>query len=845
MAKQPSKRFSISGHPESIPSEEKAVEIISDPLTELESMSLQQTVYSLPNDILSSSRYVDELTSDHQPPISRTVRTLGLLSVIIGILGTYLTIRSEANGENSLSGRVLYGFTLALAGMLAEAVRSSQSTIAPAMNIPASVPKLSGELKIPLLATQHESVIELSESTSKLNRLKLLRTDTSETDDDLVLPSVRQWTISPRQRLTIWLRWGWDILPTTWFSQAFYLMMRNFIQESMGQTGTAFLLSFLVCPYATLTGLATGYLFHVNLKPWRLGGGRNWIENNRNDLVIVEAGLLALLPSRYNIRSLFYGMTASFWSGYNLNPTISFVLDKIFAFQNKIIATKQSVTPIFRPATISRTFNHLLKSSMGIAAMSASILLLQYVPEDSSDWRNIWAQILACLGGYLLTYPLGITIGHKVPDRYHHWAISLCMYLLIPCAAPGLSIPHYVLLTGGGLCGGIVHDIVSSHYHHDLQAMQERLVAIQAMMVDMPPWASSLLTLPVQEDSLLLQVRKKNRILKGLIDFAGLSVSISSVIFAITSDSSYVILSDAMLAIATAIILMGYRWALPKWSPSVYRLENLSNISRFFYLDSITLSFMWKAATFIFLNTLSAKTGRFFLPSSPSSSSSIFSEAYSLIFIVLFFIKFGYKKLVGGYVPYVPLAEEIERLALLKDSQTYARSQDAKKGEVPVIALNYHLLRFMQENLPHSGVVESKPSVALPVSNPVKMAIVEEDSSLAEEKMAEKTACPHPLFSLGLFAVPHSPQVTPANDSKELPTSPLASVKCRQCQQDVLSVQTSFHAKDRLFTERRFNTGFDAQVADSTIRGLAVAGQFQLNLPDTLKLAKSATRFYF
>ena len=53
-------------------------------------------------------------------------------------------------------------------------------------------------------------------------------------------------------------------------------------------------------------------------------------------------------------------------------------------------------------------------------------------------------------------------------------------------------------------------------------------------------------------------------------------------IIAITSDNTYVILPDAMLAIAAVTILMGYRWVLPKWSPSVYRLESLSNISRFF-----------------------------------------------------------------------------------------------------------------------------------------------------------------------------------------------------------------------------------------------------------------------
>ena len=78
MAKRPSKRSSISEHPESIPPEEKAVEIFSEPLAvELESMPLHPPS----NDILSSSQYAVESTLDPQPQINRTTR---IFRIVIG-----------------------------------------------------------------------------------------------------------------------------------------------------------------------------------------------------------------------------------------------------------------------------------------------------------------------------------------------------------------------------------------------------------------------------------------------------------------------------------------------------------------------------------------------------------------------------------------------------------------------------------------------------------------------------------------------------------------------------------------------------------------------------------------
>jgi hypothetical protein len=66
--------------------------------------------------------------SEASPPLSQATRILGILSLLIGIIGTYFTIRSETTNEDSTSKRALYAFILALAGVLVEAARSSEST---------------------------------------------------------------------------------------------------------------------------------------------------------------------------------------------------------------------------------------------------------------------------------------------------------------------------------------------------------------------------------------------------------------------------------------------------------------------------------------------------------------------------------------------------------------------------------------------------------------------------------------------------------------------------------------------------------------------------------------------
>ena len=87
--------------------------------------------------------------------------------MVAGIIGIYLTIRSETLDENSLSGRALYGFILVLAGMLAEAVRSSQSTIS-AADLPVGAAGLSNEVKSP--SPEHKPVPDLSESAIEMTR---------------------------------------------------------------------------------------------------------------------------------------------------------------------------------------------------------------------------------------------------------------------------------------------------------------------------------------------------------------------------------------------------------------------------------------------------------------------------------------------------------------------------------------------------------------------------------------------------------------------------------------------------------------------------------------------------
>lgn len=79
--------------------------------------------------------------------------------------------------------------------------------------------------------------------------------------------------------------------------------------------------------------------------------------------------------------------------------------------------------------------------------------------------------------------------------------------------------------------------------------------------------------------------------------------------------------------------------------------------------------------------------------------------------------------------------------------------------------------------------------------------------------------------------------------ANRLASFPLAMLHCQECKEDVRSVHTDFSPGDQRYTEDRFDVSFESRTADATIRGNALALQFQFGLPAGLSLTEDVSRF--
>jgi hypothetical protein len=88
----------------------------------------------------------------------------------------------------------------------------------------------------------------------------------------------------------------------------------------------------ILLSYIALTGLITGHLFQISLKPWRLRGFSHWIENHRNEFTVPEYGIYFLcLEFQTKTAFSFSAITASFWTGYNLEELTTLLTAKLFS----------------------------------------------------------------------------------------------------------------------------------------------------------------------------------------------------------------------------------------------------------------------------------------------------------------------------------------------------------------------------------------------------------------------------------------------------------------------------------------------------------------------------------
>ena len=759
-----------------------------------------------------------------------------VFSGIIGVLGTYLTLRSLNSDDTDMSDNVAYALLLMLAGALWESAKVSHSL---EEDKASDLEEIKEECKQSLVTPETKCLddeIKASQIEPDNTPLPLIIELKETVEDDRKSTSHAKINAIPRsfsryQRL---LRIGHDLVPATWFTQAFFLFIRNAIQESVG--------SYLF-PYTTVIGLVSGYLFRLSIRPWHLGGLSNWIERDQKALTFVEIILLMDLPyfpfpAKTNI--LFYATTAAFWTGYSLNDLTSMITNKIFGTKiNHKDAKKLTPEEPFALSTQRRT--DLLICVSGGGLISSSIILLKFMAEDASGWRNTLAQLLGAAGCYTITYPLGVFLGRQIPRRYHSGILALSTYLLVPFAAPELSIMHYLMMMGGGLCGGICHQIIHTRYQNKYTDMQLRLAEIRQSVIHFPAILRQLLDLPLPPDQLLLNKRRQHIIAKLLINLTLLIIPILH----LTTGSLWKHYSTNIVAFIGAISsLIAINWLLPlpKWN-SIYNINKPPRFLRFLYLDSFTLVFAYRITGFLFNKTLFNASNQY-RGFDGLNSADIFCVTMGHIIPYLFLIKAAYKRAFGGLSPYVPSSEDIVKLTILVKSEQLMQQIKSTTNTIQLLELNYHLLQFMKKN--SQAIFEDEMKSLASTMSDGQVTHCKEQKANMSDPLNRPLACLHPLSRLRFFSIPqNSLSGEPKNRNEVLSSLPLADLKCQDCQQKFFSIRTGFSKKDREFTDKRFDISFELRAADASIRGFGVAHQFQFTLPETLNLVKGVKNFSF
>ena len=430
-----------------------------------------------------------------------------LLSFAVGTIGTYFTLRSQTTDDTDMPSRVLYSLTLMSAGLLLEVARVAASDVSeePITNSP-ETPDTQKFKEIDTLITEEK--FDLKQQA--VNQPQASSPGSPPDEADPLFPSEESKALTKKeaaavltvqstavpQPIRFWPSFSTSLnaFSVAWFGQAFSLFVRNTLVESSSSH---------LLPYTTLIGLASGHLFYVCLKPWRWWGLRDWIVANRNVLAGTEGILFYFLPPIIGQDlSVYYYTISAFWSGFNLNDGTSFITQKLLEKKLPVKITDE----IFMDREVKQKHCLFLLAQWlshhsdrrHPFPFSSAILLLQFI-QDTTGFRNLFATLSSAIGCYLLTYPLGATLGRKIPPRYYHDVLELCIYLLIPFAAPDLSILHLLAMASAGVCGGIAHHIYDGRYKKRLGMMRQQLEEIEKQLITFPGLIKQLLRLPLPE----------------------------------------------------------------------------------------------------------------------------------------------------------------------------------------------------------------------------------------------------------------------------------------------------------------------------------------------------------
>ncbi len=764
-----------------------------------------------------------------------------LLSFAVGTIGTYFTLRSQTTDDTDMPSRVLYSLTLMSAGLLLEVARvaASDESTEPASH--SKVPDTQESVEMDTLITEEKEdktditlTLDLKQT---VNQPLSPRPSSPSSGADLpfspaestpVTKNDRANTITkpftglnspPPTKFWQWFPIGLNALSVTWFGQTFSLFVRNAIVESSSSH---------LLPYTTLVGLATGYLFHVCLKPWRLWGLRDWIVNNRNTFTGMECVIFFFLPPVIGQDlSLYYYTISAFWSGFNLNDGIGFIINKLITKKLPLKITDEIF--IDREVQLHIPYSYWRNgfpiTATGGVLITGAILLLQLVTDDNTGLRNIFAILFSAIGCYLLTYPLGVILGRKIPPRYYNDMLELCTYLLVPLASPNLSILHLLAMTGAGVCGGIAHDIFEGRYQKKLTMMHRQLEEIEKQLVTFPVLVEQLLKLPLPKDWFLVDTQKKNikymLIARSTYPVVFICALATQLLWKNPSVTIGAVMSLLLLPVMTSFVL-------PKYAPSIYKIHQLSWLPHFLYSDSFSAIYMVKVMMFVNLQYIYGVHGNFLLSQKTTSPDTIFSMNFSYLLYAIFSMKAGYILSQGGYIPYFPSHQEIKKLMLLTQPEKIKlHLKNVSDYKNQPIALNYHLLQFMKHNLKFT--TEHK----IDTTN---------NTEQKERKTNLENPCPHPLSQLNLFSVVHH-LPTHANHNNEIRSLPLATVHCEDCAQEVIQINSEWDQRSQRYIKTRFDVSLYSRSADAIIRGNALARQFTFGLPAGLGLAEGVKSF--
>ena len=838
-------------------------------LTELKSQSHLPDATLVVLSALNTGGAVDEKknTSSQTPPTPEALPTattrclrsarlptiLYCLSLIIGFVATGLTLSSDARDQNNVPNRAIYAFIFFIAALLFDAGRIARASAAAVLDDvpglePADSPneekenteeeekaETSAESPAPvkfqelkeLDNAQSVSMIEMEELKSKSNEEKRGNDNSiSRTPSQAAHMSLSRSPTSLQRAITM----GRELMPAVWAAQAFSLFMQNAIEEPLA--------NFLL-PYTTLTGLAAGYVFHVYIKPWPLFGIRNWIFNNRNIFAILEFITMGSLFDSFELLEpgiRFSVTTAAFWTGYNGNEFTTDAFKTLFSSKSKPESPQsESLLETKNRAAFPSIRSSIIMAISGASLMTASIILLVRISPDSGGILNFSVQCLASLGGYLLTYPIGIYLGHIIiAKRLHKRMLTICTYLLVPFAAPGLTIPHYFLLAGAGLCGGVAHTIINDHYFQQLNLMQQHCQTINDFLMTSPGFLMLLHQQPLPEDALLQQKQKKHtkiKILNKLVTSIYILLAITNMI--ITKNSK---IAPSIIVFYLINSQLALYYLLPYFIPSIYRLQPLSKLARFFYLNSFSLAFLTKIFFILFRSVflpLWYKQDYSYRVTQQNGHSTTLYIWTLAFFPLIFNIKAGHKGFIGGYLPYVPRTSQIDQLKILDDAEKLKNHITAGNQ---TIRLSYHLLKFMRANCQIPTPIKS-------VNDNASNNQPSEISFLREEKSDTLQHCRHPWSPRLQWQAVSVVQPFSAPDPQALPTTTVATLHCEECQENILTCELGFDEEDRAYTQQRFNINFELRINDAAVRGGTVAGQFAMGLPQGLSLSKDVTSF--